>query len=396
MNLTKSLKWAMSCAAITALSASAASWFEDDFDFSGSATEGRPILQLSGPPSGDWKDANGTDASKIAIADSALDLFCLCAKPLALADDKVLELNTEGATLIRKLPAGIDFVSAPVYVDMMVKFVLSEEAPAEPLDEVKALLYAGANSNLVVWSSYDGVYAGFTELTDDAKVDPEQWYRLTLTWKFWDDWYTAIFSIQLNGGEALISNVAGFDGTTGASGCWFQTAALSDMTDTTLSSIEFQGTGFIDELVVTDVLPTFTIGSGDLFFAGDSTRPVNATNYATWTNVIANATSISAAGGVKPWMYNAYLLNVDPGTVEAKLVITDIDPLIGIGAEIKLAAVNGKGVTVPFANPYGTLTISKTAVLGSAFVPVSDYTVTAGVYSVSGIGTEYFFKAEVK
>ena len=389
MNLTKSLKWAMSCAAITALSASATDWVIDDFYFNSSGYAGRPILHYTD----DWS-ATGEDASKIAASDLAFEAFCDCDKPLGqTTDNLVLELNTEGATLIRTIDGGAPFSAVnPVYVDMMVKFVLSEEEPNPPAG-AQALIYANSDSNLVVYSSEDGgSNVAFSEL-EGAVIDPEQWYRLTLTWTVWGDFDLSIFSVQLNGIGPFTSaagfTLLGFD----QGGCWHVAAADSSIT--TLSSIEFQGTGFIDELVVTDAVPDFGNLSGDPNFANDSNLPtVNATNYQTWQN--ANATSISNAGGVQSWMYNAYLLNVDPGTAEAKLVITSIEPIIGTGAEITLAAVNGLGVTVPFANPYGTLTISKTAALGSAFVPVTDYTVTAGVYSISGIGTEYFFKAEVK
>ena len=414
MNLTKSLKWALACAGITALSASAFNWVADDFDYSG-GTAGTPILQIA---SGQWSESGGLGASALADADAARLGFNVLPTPMEGADGFVLELNTEGSTLKRVVdPTGLnpaDFSLAPRYVDMMVKFVLSEDEPTPPNDGgVKALIYANADSNLVVYSlvNVSGNTAGFSALqfgnAVPTQIDPEQWYRLTLKWFNWDlfgdqSLEFVAFTIELNG--QIVSGSGGFDPLDPEFGVGdkvnFLTAAgFPGMWDYTLESIEFQGTGFIDELVVTDTLPNFGSG-GPTYFANDGVNVVDKNDYDAWQGRLDVADSITTAGGVKDWMLSAYLLNVDPGTTatKAKLVIKKITPTV-TGADVLLKAIDGNGFEVPFDSPYGTLKLFSTPSLDVPFTlqdsikPAMD-----DEYPILGPGAvdKYFFRATIE
>jgi len=418
MKLTKGLIWAMVCAGATAFTVSAQNvWVDDAFDFPSEV--GENIWGVSGP---DWSRSGLNDDSKIVQADAARLAFNVISTPLTNATDTlVLELNTEGDTLIRTLPNGISFdndrtdpvnlLPQPVYVDMMVKFVLSEEFPDEPDTAVKALLFAKANEvtgipYLQVWNG-TGVDGQFTEL--DAVIDPEQWYRLTLTWDYWDADYMAMFSIHLNG-KLLISGDGWTDkedplGAWASPGPWFMTAAL-DTTDTTLSSIEFQGTGFIDELVVTDVAPDFgEPGTDDNYNFASSGTIVSAKAFNAWVALY------NVQGSENAKMLTAFLLNVAPGdgSEEAKLAIKSIVPkasgifnkdtsTTGPGATVTLVAIDGTDNEVAFANPNGVLRVYRKASLedpwGSAAY-IYELKPNTDVYDVPGDTDKYFYMATI-
>jgi len=400
MNLTKSLKWAMVCAGITALSASAAPWVEETFDIPG-GNIGDPMIGFA-----DWSSvgSGGADASVIAAANAARGQY-KGATPLEGQDGLVLALNTEGAKLVRDLSQlGVDFSSAPVYIDLMVQFEMSEDQPPAPDVGVKALIYADAASSNVV--AYMGDYSGakYWVPLDGVKIDKEQWYRLTLTWIDLAGSGSAAFSVTVNGIELTEDTGFGCNDEfnnqvwdPGAVGPfkWFGSAAneasIWDPTGGIISSIEFEGTGFIDELVVTDVDPYIT----QSFFAGDTTKPVNTTDYNNWQ--AKNSTAITAAGGVKGWMWNAFLLDVvssNNGATDAKLVIKSIKPT-STGVKITLEAVDGVGGKHAFPkNTNGTLKISRGATLGSW--SVESYTVSSGEYEILGVSDKYFFKATVE
>jgi len=364
MNLTKSLKWAMVCAGVTVLSASAGDWIAETFDFYLGSPGGTPAGRITG-----WT-GNGDD-SKISIDETGTHGgFGACTTPLTNATDHiVLELNTEGTTLTRDLTGGltpVDFEFVPVYVDMMVKFVLSEDTPAIPDGDVKALLYANVDSNLVVYAGVGDGTAAFSEL--DAQINPDQWYRLTLEWFYWLGAGSSAFTIQINGASPLTSEEAGWNEDFSFGGSWFLTASQAPL-DTTLVGIEFQGTGFIDELVVTDILPDF--GDGGPLFAG--VKPVDPTKYNQWK-------SNYNVGNENPNMWKAYHFNVKPGAAPLNvglqiLTITQngTDSLITIGA------TDGDGTNVTYAKdnaplsgyagrklyPNGTLYLRRAQTLGN-------------------------------
>jgi len=402
MNLTKGLRQTLVCAGIMTVSVAAYGaipWVEDDFELTTSGAPQAGTKILGSLNTLQWR-ADGSDESTFETsAASGRDTYKGTTPMTNSTANFVMALNTEGATLIRDLKnsAGTvtvaDFSSDPVYVDMMVKFVLSEDQPDAPTDgEVKTLIFANADSNLVVWSSA-GYMPDFTVL--NATVDPDQWYRLTLKWFVFDYTYAA-FTIQLNGGAPITDSVGwGYEEDWSPGGPIY-VSCETGFNDMEMKSIEFQGTGFIDELVVTPNKPDWGEGDTDVYFAGTGPK-VDGPTYDAWQKVSANANSITAAGGVKEWMYDAYLLNVDPGStgVKARLVIKSITPTSS-GANITLGAIDGKGNPAAFA-PIGVLHIYKSATLDGLPLAPEDkaYGLNAGVYSISGATTQYFFKAAV-
>ena len=406
MNLTKGLKQALACAGITALSFAAygldwvAEDFESDYYSPSTPVENKPILGTLN--TAQWT-ADGGDVSMFEPSDLARLSFTACNTPMSekvpYLDNYVMALNTEGATLTRKLAdvGGVDmfadFSADPVYVDMMVKFVLSEDQPDPPSDlGVKALIYANASSNLVVFTGNTGTRE-FT--TVDAVVDPEQWYRLTIKWFYWQDGFCAAFTVTLNGIELNVSDGYIDDGLYTQPGPVCITASQFTL-NSTLTAIEFQGTGYIDELVVTDVEPDIQVAEAT-YFAGTGTQ-VDATAYATWQDKFSASIGLSGSQGVEAWMLNAFLLNVDPGTTEteARIIIKKITPTT-TGADVLLKAIDGNGSEVAFDSPYGTLKLWKTPSLEVPFgVDSIVNPAMSDEYPIDGAADKYFFKASIE
>jgi len=344
MNLTKQLKWALACAGALALTASAGNIIEDTFE---SYYHGDGMVWLYpnwivvNPSSQDKNDSSQIlDVGDSIQWPETFDASRLGYKgqtPLGAPDTKVLALNTEGDTLSRVLdPMETGYSEeAPLYIDMMVKFVLSEDSPDLDNDEdVKFAVWADAESNLCVWAASDHLSTREAYVLDNAKVDPEAWHRLTIRCSAFEGVY-AYFEVKLDGGSYLTS-IGGWweDQITQGGGSRFYSADFA-FWDCWLTSIDFQGTGFIDELVVTTDDPDF--GSETLF---GNKYPVDPVAYAAWHTLFG-----SGAGSETLTMYSAFLMNVDPddGTTEARLHIDKID-VDGVDANITLKAVDGKGV----------------------------------------------------
>ena len=370
MNLTKSLSLALGCAGIFAFTASATSFVSDTFkNISGTAA---PDVWT---PAGYWGVSGNNDTSRVVEGDAARSAFSATSTPITNATDSlVVALNTEGDILSRDV-GNISFAGTPLYVDMMVKFVLSEEMPEVTADSKLAICASVADSNLYVRVSNDGSGAALAldwYRVENVKVDPEQWYRVTVECSFdAGGWDAAMFRIKLNGGEYL-NSLGGWDIDLGAQGegdCTYFFSASGSPNNTTLYSIDFQGTGFIDELVVTDDLPYFAEGTGeDTYFAGDPNKPVDSVAYNAW---IAKYN----VSPILPAMWNAFVLNVNPGdgTSIAGLKILSIEPIganavITIGAGLENAALASYTQYANQSNllyPNGKLTLQKAATLGA-------------------------------
>jgi len=158
----------------------------------------------------------------------------------------VLNLETEGQTLTRTLDNGAtpNFSVNDVYVDTMIKFTPSEDTPTiDPT--VKAAVFVNVSSNLVVYHGGNG-----GESTDVSyAIDPTQWYRLTILMSKLGEMGNGgatMFKVYVNNNQ--ISSSEGVDQDFNPNGPWFFVAGGG----LTLSSVAFQGTGMIDELVVAD------------------------------------------------------------------------------------------------------------------------------------------------
>jgi len=404
MNLTKSLKRALACAGVVALSVSASAqiigvnYVQDDFEtrYGDGQT---PVLGhrfLSTTPNEFWESTTGgwDESFYASAAATGRDLFDACKTPLdGSPANWVLGLNTEGQTLTRHFwdvgagkPWNVDFGTEPVYVDMMVKFVLSEDQPDPPADgAVKALIYANAEGKLVVYSGNGSGEKDFSVL--NATVDPNQWYRVTLKWFLWvDAGYFSAFTIQLNGGAPLIGDRGWQEHMDQPGPIFLSTADNPSATD--LTAVEFQGTGFIDELVVTN---------------NPHWPPPPPPN---WPDPIAyekwkdkfNITKVTAN------MLTAYMLGVNPGANPhlVKPIITNIDPIKTGGAIIDVRALDGNGQRVPLdLSPEAKIVLLATPDLKTIpFSPLLSWEyliMKAGTYVIPTTGAaKYFYKAQVQ
>ena len=198
-----------------------------------------------------WQVEGGTDNSTIIAG--TYD-FTADSRPALVGEitttAQYLNLNTEGATITRTVG---QVMSAPVYLDTMIKFAKSDEPPT--LDGTyKLALYVNATSNLVVCSSDDqGGQALSSETT--TVIDPEQWYRLTIQAAFSDDMGLPMYKVFVNGNQIVVDGVCTyFDDATADDLTWF----VGCDPDDNFKSVSFRGTGALDDLTVTDQAPIHT------------------------------------------------------------------------------------------------------------------------------------------
>lgn len=284
MNLTskRALQFMTMCAGVCALSASAqTTWVADNFEPEGAGYTNAGIgsaagiykMLTFGGPMENWYTniawgAVAGDASAIA---ANTDSYGQQSPMESSTDSQYLKLETEGQTLTRYVdfvvtnettgqtgPTSVSFVSAPVYVDTLIKFTPSEDAPEITDPNIKVAIFVDVNSNLVVrhQTSTDAIFLTVTNsvFTNIDKIDPAAWYRLTL--KVDDaggnfNGYPA-FQIWLDGTQLSHPN-----GLVNPSWARNGQCFVSLHGDLTLSQVAFQGTGSVDELVVSDIQPTW-------------------------------------------------------------------------------------------------------------------------------------------
>jgi hypothetical protein len=181
---------------------------------------------------------------------------------------KILKLNTQGSILTNSLVS--TSATNGIYMDTMVQFVPSDTTPATCTTgdtySVKLALFANASSNLVVYHGYANGSGGLSSngLTVLPNVmDAAQWYRLTVLYKrhavpSYNE--AAMFQLKVDG--VLITNSAAYaggwegymDANTGLlpaldpNGTWFMASAGANIENVT--AVAFQGTGYIDDLLV--------------------------------------------------------------------------------------------------------------------------------------------------
>ena len=196
------------------------------------------------------------------------------------AQRRLLRLKTEDAAL-QTPPLEANFATLAVHFDMMVKFQVlgkSLSSLTNNLDQKAAIALraSGAATNLVVYhgqKTADGFGVPLvTALTD--KIDPDTWYRLTVTFDATTNNSGAeAFCVRING-KPLVSAAAYqdtwktriFSSTYSPDGgMWFLSSARRDDVSGTnlncVTAVMFEGTGEIDDLVITPILPTFNLGT---------------------------------------------------------------------------------------------------------------------------------------
>lgn len=235
--------------------------YTDDFE---SYTKAQPIV---GEASGDGLIWSG-DAADLSSVLATNYTFTDATHPITPgAHTNVLELSTEGTTLTNA-PTTTISDNGVIYVDQMVNLVASESAPAGVLSDtsIQTAVYVDVNSNL--WAVItDHTAATNKWLALDQQVEPGTWARMTIVVDYSIPsplQNVAAFKILLNEVD-LTSTSDGYSEPTVAKitdsapdgGAWFVSANASASFNT-LSSVGYQGTGLIDDLVITDEDPFST------------------------------------------------------------------------------------------------------------------------------------------
>jgi hypothetical protein len=266
MNLTlkQLFKFGAVCTCACALSATAATnYVADSFEVADGASLNMPISEYKAVEYSVGLDtftnyawyAEAGDASSIVSNDAAYADIEGDGPISNTTAELVLNLETEGNTLSRT--AGVSIADAPVYIDTLIQFTPSEDDPSIDMTDVKVALYVNAASNLVVRHKMFGASVE-TNSVLAGTIDPDQWYRLTMEVKNLDGFGTYATKIRLDGTTVTHANayVEPFDAVT-LGGEWFLNYQVGSGNDA-INKISFQGTGLLDELVLTDTLPDFT------------------------------------------------------------------------------------------------------------------------------------------
>ena len=233
------------------------------------------------------------------------------------ATGQALQLNTDAATLTNKFASGVatainDAINdnGTAFFETEVKFVASDTLDAGITggqDATKFAIYAYCDdqaetvtTNLVVFHAYEytdaneDVITAFTnEVFKSVSIDTEVYTKLRITMKKFDNGdsqFINVFSVSVNDGEPISSPTAK------SGGIWFQTVEdIEDTPNTRVSSLNFKGTGEIDNIKVgtiaieteyavkwTDsVAVTVTNAAGTVLGASDTNFPAGASIYFT-------------------------------------------------------------------------------------------------------------------
>ena len=287
MNLTskRMLQFLSLCAGAFALTATAQTVFvADNFEAEGVGYTNAAINDAAGMYKANvwgtqsqytnlvW-EAGAGDASTI----QAFDGTYAAGRPITNDNAKAqaLKLETEGQTLTRYVaftedggsgsdgiplttPDYIDVTSAlPVYVDTLMKFTPSEDDPEVTDTNIKLALFVNVNSNLVLRHKYyvggSGYLTTNSVFADLGVIDPEKWYRLTIKMQYNEDYADAMQCWLWLDGVSLTHQNGEVSEEVQNGGPIFYTLKETDMT---LSQVSFQGTGYVDDLVVArDITP---------------------------------------------------------------------------------------------------------------------------------------------
>jgi hypothetical protein len=196
------------------------------------------------------------------------------------ASRRVLKVDTQGDSLFTPI-LDARFATTKVYVDMMAKFGVCGEMAVAVSNDVTAkasvFLYAnGVTTNLVVFhgQKLEADFGAPLFTSVGGEFDPNAWYRLTVIFDATTNNAGAeAFCVMLNG-EPLVSSAAYSDTWktrlfTGSfdpdGGTWFLSASRrfgsSGTNLTSFTGLTFDGTGFVDDLVVTPYQPSFAQGT---------------------------------------------------------------------------------------------------------------------------------------
>ena len=379
MNLTskRMLQFLTVCAGACALTASAqTTWVSDNFEAEGDGySNGVPGMAAATYKMAVWGAQNqytnvswfatsGEDASIITnISNSS---YALDSRPITgSATANILQLNTEGQTLSRYVslvetnaetgqmgPTSVSFGSAPVYVDTMIQFTPSEDAPSIETG-VKIAVWVDVNSNLVVnhrFTDGNSFFVTNSIFTALGTISPDSWHRLTIKLSKPSSWGGGItaFELWLDGNQLSHANGA-VNTETYTGGTWF--FPLNN--DPNLSQVSFQGTGAVDELVVTDITPTHNTTGLLLTLAFND----DVLNVFVDSAAVTNGEQIASGSEVTMYTIDWYQLNSITGTgITTNLVSGTIGGNMSTNAVVEITADEaGRTATINVGQFTGTI-----------------------------------------
>lgn len=230
MNLTKCFVAGL---CISALTASAGFIKSNAFETADAGTDWT-FDGIKGWDSEGIRVANDSTNNRASYSSAEID------RPYAsAANTKVLALNTEGGVWTNTINQ--QFATTAIYVDMLVKFVPSEELPLKTTLSGKLAIAVmadvnGTNRLNIAWDNSGG-FGDWLPITS-KEVSTSSWHRITV--KMYavvnGEDYIPWVTVYLDRDQVLDQQINGL----------------------TLAAIGFSGTGFIDEVVVRDDDPFVT------------------------------------------------------------------------------------------------------------------------------------------
>lgn len=337
MNLTSKrvLQFMTVCAGACALSASAATtWLADSYEELDGGATNKLIASYKG-----LEGSGGSIPAYTVVAGDASKIVGRVGtysgtRPMSsVLTDLVLNLETEGQTLSRGLDSAKNFTLGPVYVDTLIKFTPSEDAPVISDAAVKAAVFVNVISNLVIYHNNLDIAAKVSTETS-VHINPDQWYRLTILLSAPSG--QKAFKVYVDG--TAITSALAYDDAGNHPGEWFASASTGE----DISAIAFQGTGMVDELVVTDTTPA---GIGSLSV------------YEQW--LVTEGITQEDMDNNPAWM-NDYLLNVAHNSGSG-IVIDSIE----MAGNVATIVVTASTVPVDFNDLNGVLVVKTSDLLST-------------------------------
>lgn len=288
-------------------------------------------------------------------------------RPMPGSDNNiVLKLDTEGGIWTNTVGASFSGEDV-VYADMLVKFVPSEELPTLTDGKLAIAIKAGLDgTNYLNIANNDSSTFAWAETAQ--AIDTSAWYRVTVKMYFESDW--TFGQVYVNG--TAVGSPLALDG------------------DTTLNSIGFQGTGYVDEVAVRDddpiataVLISLSFSTGiQSVYVGETAKNTGDT-VATGSDLIITAAqwkeiaSVSGTDVTVDWVAGAAGDSI--ATVKVSAVTSGKIATITAQTETSTAATSGSGTSFD----------------GAPMNKVASWALLYGVTSLSnGIYDNYLFNID--
>lgn len=184
------------------------------------------------------------------------------------AHTKIVTLNTEGQELTNSFN---EVTTSGVWLDIMIQPTLwTDETPPAFDSEARFMAYFNTNGNLVIGHTEATSWGipvtlntnRYTEITSGS-INTGDWVRLTVTFNFDARTFgTKFFRVYTNGvpvnsAYGIVDPAQEFSSYGGTPGPWHLVANHA-ATLPSYSNLVVSGTGFLDDLVITNGMPAFS------------------------------------------------------------------------------------------------------------------------------------------